>query len=133
MWSSTLPKRRWGLAERQDMRDTLAAEELRTAIDFYERRAPRAGYVKEFVAILAAACERLAQLDGQALVIPADSFAGVVWQFNEAVSLLREVRKRVALPDELGEEIDDSSPAMQSALEVAARMQLLPLPDKGSE
>lgn len=45
-----------------------------------------------------------------------EALASAAWQLNEAVSLLREVRLRVALPEELGEEIDDGLPAMQAAL-----------------
>ncbi len=44
-----------------------------------------------------------------------------VWQFNEAVSLLREAR--MYAPPELGEEIDERLPAIQEALVAAAEAQ----------
>jgi hypothetical protein len=42
------------------------------------------------------------------------------WWFNEAVSLLREARQYVPEATGLAEEIDDSLPAIQAALVLAA-------------
>lgn len=50
------------------------------------------------------------------------------WQFNEAVSLLREARPSLAPDDPLAEEIDESLPAMQAALEHCARSITLATP-----
>lgn len=44
----------------------------------------------------------------------------IAWQFNEAVSLLREAREHVAPATNLLAEIDEALPAIQEALEAAA-------------
>ena len=43
------------------------------------------------------------------------------WQFNEAVSMLRSAALYVTFPSELWTEINDALPAIQAALEAAAR------------
>lgn len=52
-----------------------------------------------------------------------DVVSVALWQFNEAVSLLREARLHVAMATSLAVEIDAGLPAMQSALEDLARYQ----------
>jgi hypothetical protein len=49
-----------------------------------------------------------------------DDLRTATWQFNETVSLLREARPSLAPDDPLVEEIDDSLPAIQAALEHCA-------------
>ena len=46
----------------------------------------------------------------------------IAWQFNEAVSLLREARLRLSTSTSLTliQEIDEALPTIQSALEAAA-------------
>ena len=45
----------------------------------------------------------------------------VAWQFNEAVSLLREARQQMPDGSNLADEIDEALPAIQSALVAAAQ------------
>jgi hypothetical protein len=46
----------------------------------------------------------------------------IAWQFNEAVSMLREAGREGLLPPSLRREIGDGLPAMQSALEALVAM-----------
>lgn len=46
----------------------------------------------------------------------AETAKTAAWQFNEAVSLLREARRHLSPGSALGEEIDEGLPAIQAAL-----------------
>jgi hypothetical protein len=53
--------------------------------------------------------------------------SAIAWQFNEAVSLLREAR-RIYVPDgsTLAAEIDEGLPRIQAALMIAAIVEIAP-------